>query len=211
MNRHALFYWRRQFERRGAATVIYGYPSREPISDNARRFAAFIASLAATNVYILGHSLGGVLTLNLLARLADNNPETGTSCIRRAVLAGSPAGGSQAANHLAGWRYGRWMLGRTILALEQRPQFPATGGVPPVEIGVIAGTRSLGLGRLFGPLERPNDGTISVAETRVAGARDSVALPLSHSAMLLSSRLVGQAYVFFVTGHFDHDRQHADT
>jgi len=39
MTRQALFGWRRQFERRGIDAVAYGYPSREPFSDNSKRLA----------------------------------------------------------------------------------------------------------------------------------------------------------------------------
>lgn len=133
--------------------------------------------------------------------------------IRRAVIAGTPVAGSEAARRLARWRGGRWLIagaGQVLgpSASEQRNRKIAA---LPVEIGVIAGTRNIGLGRLFGPLPEPNDGTVTVAETRFAGARDSITLPISHSEMLLSGRVVGQACTFFVHGSFDHKDQFART
>ena len=37
LSRHALFVWRNEFKRRGIQAVAFGYPSREPLADNARR------------------------------------------------------------------------------------------------------------------------------------------------------------------------------
>jgi pimeloyl-ACP methyl ester carboxylesterase len=210
LSRHALFGWRRQFARRGIKAVTFGYPSREPLSDNTRRFAAFVQSLAASNIFILAHSLGGLLTLQLLAQFDAGDGKA--LSIRRAVLAGTPVAGSEAARRLARWRGGRWLIagaGQVLgpSASEQRNRQIAA---LPVEIGVIAGTRELGLGRLFGPLARPNDGTVTVAETAFAGARDSITLPLSHSEMLLSGQVVAQAHAFFVNGGFDRGDKYAE-
>jgi pimeloyl-ACP methyl ester carboxylesterase len=210
LTRHALFAWRLGFERRGVTAITFGYPSREPLADNTRRFAAFIAALDATNIYILGHSLGGLLTLQMLAQSGVAGNDDGTRRVRRAVLAGTPVAGNEAARRFARWRGGRWLIagaGQVLgpSASEQRDRQIAA---LPVEIGVIAGTREFGLGRLFGPLTGANDGTVTVAETRLAAARDAIALPLSHSEMLLSGRLIAQAHGFFVNGHFDHHDDH---
>jgi pimeloyl-ACP methyl ester carboxylesterase len=204
LSRLALIGWRRQFERRQIKSVAFGYPSREPLSDNTHRFAAFVEAQAATHIYVLGHSLGGLLTLQMLAQFAGAGNDA--LRIRRAVLAGTPVAGNEAARRFARWRGGRWLIagaGQVLgpSASEQRNRQIAA---LPVEIGVIAGTRAVGLGRLFGPLPKPNDGTVTVAETLFAGARDSIALPLSHSEMLLSGRVVAQAHAFFASGSFDH-------
>jgi len=204
LSRSALIGWRSQFERREIKSVAFGYPSREPLSDNTRRFAAFIESQAATNLYILGHSLGGLLTLQMLAQFASADNDT--LRIRRAVLAGTPVAGNEAARRFARWRGGRWLIagaGQVLgpSASEQRNRQIAA---LPVEIGIVAGTRGVGLGRLFGPLPRPHDGTVTVAETVFAGARDSIALQVSHSEMLWSGRVIAQAHAFFASGSFDH-------
>lgn len=206
LNRHALFAWRNQFGRRGVKAVSFGYPSREPLIDNSRRLAALIQSLDEQNIYVLGHSLGGLLVLHLLA---NPGPVSSAPRIRRVVLAGTPAGGSEAARRLARWRGGRWLIAGAEPVLD-----PSAFARPriydmPAEIGVIAGTRAIGLGRLFGPLPGPNDGTVTVAETRFAGVADAITLPVSHSEMLLSGRVVAQAYTFFAGGQFDHGEDYA--
>ncbi len=50
MSRQALFVWRRQFARRGVDAVAFGYPSREPLADNAKRLSAFIGAFARMGV-----------------------------------------------------------------------------------------------------------------------------------------------------------------
>lgn len=206
LSRPALIGWRRQFERREIKSIAFGYPSREPLSDNTRRFAAFVEAQAATHIYILGHSLGGLLTLQMLAQFC--NAGNGALRIRRAVLAGTPVAGNEAARRFARWRGGRWLIGGAgqVLGPSASEQRNRQIAALPVEIGIIAGTRGVGLGLLFGPLPKPNDGTVTVAETAFAGARDSIALPLSHSEMLLSGRVVAQAHAFFASGSFDHRR-----
>ncbi len=81
-----------------------------------------------------------------------------------------------------------------------RPQLPGD-----VEIGVISGSRSLGLGRLIPGLLRPNDGVVSVVETQLPQARDFVTLPVTHSQMLVSRACADEVAAFLRTGSFRHD------
>jgi hypothetical protein len=77
----------------------------------------------------------------------------------------------------------------------------------PYEIGVIAGSRSLGAGRLIARLPEPNDGVVTVEETRIPNARDEIVLNVSHSEMLVSPKVARQACSFFRQGHFLHDQE----
>jgi hypothetical protein len=73
----------------------------------------------------------------------------------------------------------------------------------PEALGVIAGTQpSFGLGRLFGALPGANDGVVRVEETEVAGMADRVALPVGHSAMLVSARVAQNVAAFLEKGKF---------
>jgi pimeloyl-ACP methyl ester carboxylesterase len=200
LNRYALVGWRRQFERSGVCALAFGYPSRDPVAGNALRLADFLEHLDASGVYLLGHSLGGLLILDLLRQRVEDCG--GTLRIRRAVLAGTPVAGSQAGRRFAKSALGHWLIGKGGDSFElPSQQCLAHSGV---DIGVIAGTRGPGLGRLFGALPLPNDGTVSLAETRLAGAADAIALPVNHTEMLLSRTVVCEALRFFVSGHFDH-------
>jgi hypothetical protein len=67
----------------------------------------------------------------------------------------------------------------------------------PREIGVVAGSGNLGLGRLFAELPLPNDGTVCVDETQLSGATAHIVLHVSHTGMLVSTA-VGSAVVRFL-------------
>jgi hypothetical protein len=94
------------------------------------------------------------------------------------------------------------MIGKSLgewLAASRPTQFPGR------EIGVIAGTRSVGMGRIFSPdLPRPNDGAVTVAETRLAAACDFIDLPVSHTGMVLSRRVARETGAFLRDGRFVH-------
>ena len=75
---------------------------------------------------------------------------------------------------------------------------------PGREIGVIAGSRSRGLGRVVARgLPTPNDGVVTVAETELAAACDRIVLPVSHSGMLFSRGVARQSAAFLRAGKFD--------
>jgi hypothetical protein len=76
---------------------------------------------------------------------------------------------------------------------------------PQCELGVIAGNRPWGLGRLVLRLPGTNDGVVRLEETEVAGMRDRIVLPLSHSGMLVSARVTRQVAAFLERGAFEHE------
>ena len=70
------------------------------------------------------------------------------------------------------------------------------------ETGMIRGTRALGLGRIAGKRNEPNDGSITVSETELDGLKDSVELEVAHSEMLVSAEVVKQVEQFLLHGQF---------
>jgi hypothetical protein len=76
--------------------------------------------------------------------------------------------------------------------------------VPPGRaVAVIAGDRPWGLGQLVARLPRPNDGVVSVAETRLPGIADHLTLPVTHAGLLFSREVARQAGAFLTGGRFD--------
>ena len=61
-----------------------------------------------------------------------------------------------------------------------------------------------GVGRLLGPFPEPNDGTVAVAETQIAGLADHIVLPVSHVALLWSEQVAAQVSYFLEHGRFRH-------
>ena len=62
-----------------------------------------------------------------------------------------------------------------------------------------------GVGRLLGPFPEPNDGTVAVDETRIAGLADHIVLPVSHVALLWSTSVAAQVAHFLEQGRFRHE------
>jgi pimeloyl-ACP methyl ester carboxylesterase len=176
----------------GLATHRFGYPSlaARP-AEVADRLAAYLRSVGGDRVHLVAHSLGGLVLHHLFQR---HRPQrTG-----RVVTLGTPHLGSAVAVGLRGRGLGG-LLGRSI---EQG----LLGDVPPWdetrELGVIAGSLGLGLGRLLGGLCGPNDGTVAVAETCIPAARAHRVLPVSHTGLLVSGRVARETASFLLSGAF---------
>lgn len=196
MNGLSFALYRRQLVRRGFKTRTFSYATlRYGLAENTLALSSFVGDLEAPSIHLLGHSLGGLIILNMLVTRPD--PRVG-----RVVLMGVPYLASHSASSLARLPGGAALVGRSLRDwyLTPRPALPES-----VAIGVLAGSRSLGLARLIPGLPRPNDGAVALAETRIPEARDSIVLPVAHSQMLLSKACVEQASSFLRTGNFSHD------
>lgn len=194
MRGFAMEWMRRRVARSGYSTLAYSYPAiRLTLSENAERLADYLRELNASRLHLVGHSLGGLIIL----RAIDATPALPPG---RVVLLGTPVTGSYAARRLQGLPGGRTALGRS-LAEWLGPRQPVSA--PPRETGVIAGNMSLGMGRIVAPrLPLPNDGAVSVEETRLPGMRDHIVLPVSHSGMLVSRAVPRQICAFLRDGAF---------
>ena len=162
-------------------------------ADNVAALGKFLSDLRADVLHIVAHSLGGVLVVKLF----DNPP---TLPPGRIVLLAAPVNGSRAAENLVRLPFGAAILGATVRD-EVLPAQPRRWRATR-EIGVIAGRSTHGLGRLAGELDEPNDGTILVAETNLAGATDQILLPVGHSGILFSASAARQAAAFLRNGRF---------
>lgn len=178
----------------GWRTTRFSYRSvTDPLADITAGLGEFIEALPAGPVHIVAHSLGGLITHELVHNYGFDRSG-------RVVLLCSPIQGSAAARGLARLPLGRRMLGQSVCdgLLE-----PATRSwQSDIQAGVLAGTRSMGLGRVISRVARPNDGTVALAETRLPGAADQIALPVSHSSVLFSPEAAAQATFFLVHGRF---------
>jgi pimeloyl-ACP methyl ester carboxylesterase len=186
---------RRRLEPRGFDVATFGYASiRDGLESNAAKLAEFVARVPGDTVHLLGHSLGCVVIRALLERHSLDRPG-------RIVCLGPPFAGSVTAERLARWPGGSHLVGLSMRDLIARGGF-ATAPAGR-EIGIIAGCVGIGIGRLLGRFDEPNDGVVTVAETRLAGAAGHIVLPVAHASLLWSREVARQAEQFMRVGRFD--------
>lgn len=186
----------------GMRAELFSYPSvRGSLDENAAALAEFVQKVSKDGAHIVGHSLGGVVSLRMFA----NHPE---APVGRLVCLGSPLTGSRAADFLDSQDWAEPILGHSLAAgvIDAPASAWATDVCAKRDVGVIAGNARIGLAQFVAEFEEDNDGTVAVSETRLPGARDHLIMPVSHNGMLLSSRVVDQAAAFLKRGEFLRDR-----
>ncbi len=191
----AMLLMKQRIARCGYRVTTYSYPAlRFDLDQNAARLAHFCDALPGAKVHLVAHSMGALVAV----RAAPLMPR---SRLGRLVLLGPPLKDCYSARRVQRIPGGRAIIGRSIgqwLAAPRRCSFDA------LEVGVIAGTGRVGLGRFFAhTLPKPNDGVVSVEETRAVGLRDHVVMSVSHSVMLVSPAVVHQVCAFLGEGKFD--------
>jgi pimeloyl-ACP methyl ester carboxylesterase len=175
--------------------IGFSYPSvAGSMSDHARSLLDFARTQRAARLHFVGHSLGGLVILRAL-QLTDDLPPG------RAVLIGTPSQGSKAAEGVARWLpFGKAILGAAVS--EEILEFAPREWRGHRDVGIIAGSMGLGLGSLFAHLDTDHDGTVTVAETRLPGAKDHIVVGTSHTGMLFSAEVAEQTAHFLQNGRF---------
>jgi len=175
--------------------MVFSYPTRsDSLDGHADELHAFIDMKSIQELHLVGHSMGGLVILNMLSRY-DNLPPG------RVVLMGTPVQGSAVVRKMAKLPGQDFIFGKSRADLLQGFQFSPEGR----ETGMIRGTRPFGFGQITGKQDEPNDGSIRISETELAGLKDTVELPVAHSEMLVSARVVDQVEQFLVYGSFKKD------
>lgn len=180
---------------------LFGYPSvAATLDENADRLHSYLEQEGLLDTHLVGHSLGGVVALRMLSRYP-------AAANGRVVCLGSPLSGSRTAAFLAGRKWGRTIIGRSLpqLVADQPASDWARAVAKRREIGIIAGTKPLGLGRILTRFDGPNDGTVAVSETMLDGARDHLCMPVNHTGMVLSRDVARQTTAFLTHGAFLRD------
>ena len=179
----------------GFAVHRFSYPSMQGgMNDNVQLLSNCINNTAGSSIHLVAHSLGGLVALKMLSHEPDVR-------IRSLVLLGTPYKGCHCGLTLAKTPLLKAIVGRTF---NDWLRLPCPAWPSGVEVGVISGTRPIGLGRLIPGLAHPNDGVIAVEETYIPVAKDSIALNVNHSGMLLSRTCSRQISHFIRTGSFLH-------
>ncbi|MEO8017480.1 MAG: alpha/beta fold hydrolase [Pseudomonadota bacterium] len=154
----------------------------------------FVRRIDADRIHFVGHSLGGIVLHRYFENAKDPPPG-------RVVFLGSPTVRSKTAERVGRLPVFRSMIGRMVT--DELVQSSGTRAWRcDRELGCIAGTRPMGLGRFFARFDEECDGTIGVSETKLPGHSAHLTLPVSHMGMLISTDVAHQVGEFLANGQF---------
>ena len=180
---------------RGHDVRVFSYPTRaDTLDGHADQLHSFVHEHETADSHLVGHSMGGLVILNMLSRY-DDLPSG------RVVLMGTPVKGSNVVKRMERLPGQGFIFGKARENLLKGFQFsPAKH-----ETGMIRGIREFGFGQIAGKQDEPNDGSVCVSETELEGLKDTVDLEVSHSEMLISAEVAEQVDQFLLFGKFKKD------
>jgi len=166
------------------------------IQNHVSRLRQLAKEQQCERLHFIGHSLGGVVIYKMLESTSD-------LIEGRAVFLGSPMQGSTTVDSMSRWTLGRVAIGDAVCN-ELMPGQPRHWNGQR-DVGIIAGSVEMGLGRLFSEkLVSDSDGTVMIEETKLDGAKDHIVLPVTHTSMVFSPLVATQIVNFLRDGIFDH-------
>jgi pimeloyl-ACP methyl ester carboxylesterase len=178
----------------------FSYPTvRGSLAMTLQQLEDFVARIDAQRIHFVGHSLGGVVLSRYFEREHDGREG-------RVVMLGSPLVGSRSARAVAQYAVLRRIVGPLVLQEFVQESAPRrwTGAR---QLGLIAGTRPVGLGRFFAKFDEDCDGTVAVSETKLPGHTAHVTVPVSHMGLLVSAAVAEQVGEFLANGTFSSVRR----
>jgi pimeloyl-ACP methyl ester carboxylesterase len=147
------------------------------------------------HIHFVTHSLGGILLRQFLSM--HPIPDLG-----RVVMLGPPNQGSVAVDELRDVPGFDWLNGPAGLQLGKgEDSVPLKLGPATFELGVIAGNRTIDP-ITSSVLENPDDGRVSVEDTKLDGMADFVVVEHSHAFMMRMRRPIDLTIRFLNSGSF---------
>ena len=182
----------------GYETINQGYPSTEYKIEKLAKDAISKALSNCPNhskVHFVTHSMGGILVRQYLKSHQIAN-------LGRVVMMGPPNKGSQVVDNLGENPVFDFINGPAGTQLGTgRLSVPNQLGPADFEVGIIAGTQSINL-ILSLMLPNPDDGKVSVENTKLEGMSDHISLPVTHPFMMNDREVISQVIHFLKHGSF---------
>ncbi|MDH5454781.1 MAG: alpha/beta fold hydrolase [Gammaproteobacteria bacterium] len=191
----------RELDQAGFITANIDYPSRdhtiEELADIAvpDGLAACREHERVDRIHFVTHSLGGILVRQYLS--TNEIPELG-----RVVMLGPPNQGSVAADEMIDVPGYDWINGPSGRQLGKgEDSIPLRLGPADFELGVIAGNRTIDP-ITSAVLPNPDDGRVSVEDTKLEGMTDFVVVEHSHAFMMRMQEPIELTIAFLTDGRF---------
>ncbi len=188
--------------REGFDVVNVDYPSRTHTIEELAPMAVERGLLGCreiggvSKIHFVTHSLGGILLRQYLSEF--DIPELG-----RVVMLGPPNQGSIAVDKLEGVVGFDWLNGPAGRQLgKDERSVPLRLGPANFELGIIAGNRTIDP-ITSAVLESPDDGRVSVKDTKLEGMTDHVVVQHSHAFMMRMREPIELTIRFLRNGSFD--------
>jgi pimeloyl-ACP methyl ester carboxylesterase len=191
----------RAVEAAGFATLNLDYDSRRKalaqLADEIHPAIAGFRDEVGEPIHFVAHSMGGLLTRVYLAKYP-------LASLGRVVMLGTPNGGSEIADHLKDNVLYRAYFGPAGQQLTTRRDAATAALLPPphFSLGIIAGNRTVDPIASTFLLPWPNDGRVSVRNTRLEGMTDHLVVGASHPWLVRHPRVIDQTIAFLRDGRF---------
>jgi len=188
-------------QQQGYHTVNYNYPSTkfsvEKLAEDA--ISQALSQCPKDNtIHFVTHSMGGILVRQFLSQHNIEN-------LGRVVMLGPPNQGSQVVDFLKDISMFKLINGPASVQLDTTEiGLPKRLGAVNFEVGIIAGTRSVNP-FLSTMLPKPDDGKVSVENTKIDGMSDHIALPVTHPFMMRNDKVIEQVLYFLRQGKFERE------
>ncbi|MCB9988326.1 MAG: alpha/beta fold hydrolase [Rhodospirillales bacterium] len=193
-------------QKAGYETLNLSYPSRKyDIKTLARWLQEQLTAAQiwerADKVHFVAHSMGGLVTGFYLGENRESLPQ---DKMGRAVMLGTPHGGSEVADFLKDSPLYQWLFGPA--GQELTTEVRARDKVKLwYDLGMIAGTQNwmYPLGKAC--IHDDHDGCVSVGSTYIEGMKDHIVIPVMHGFMGWDPAVHRQILCFLEKGAFNHE------
>ncbi|MEZ5314715.1 MAG: alpha/beta hydrolase [Chlamydiales bacterium] len=181
------------FKSEGLEAYLWDYRSRkETIESHAQKLVEVLNMIAKQKpgepIHFATHSFGGIIV-----RAAVNHPACPQEAkIGKAVLLAPPNKGSSLAHRVNKCPAVRWFFGkhagRQLLEYDEQAMNSIGNFPDKMEVMVIAGNKKSGLLRFW--VDGPNDGKVSIEETKLLTPHDHYTLYVSHNWIMTSREAI---------------------
>lgn len=148
-----------------------------------------------TTIHFVTHSMGGILVRQYLSINTLTN-------LGRVVMLAPPNKGSEVADNLKDVSLYEYINGPAGMQLgTDSTSVPNMLKETSFEVGIIAGTKTVNP-ILSTMLPNPDDGKVSVENTKLEGMTDHIEMPVSHTFMMKNDTVIEQVAFFLKHGLF---------